>query len=193
MQAARNARPFGVSGMQARILIADDNSAVRKTLRLLLQNVDHWEISEAGDGREAIKVALELRPQIVILDLAMPVLDGLNAAREISKAIPDTPILMYTMHWTPALELAAVKFGVSRVVSKSDSTGLLVAVQELLVANPEVTQTTNAEPPLAPVVSPPANPKAVSPDVIAASESSSPPAATDPPKEASPDARQRPH
>lgn len=162
--------------MQARILIADDNPAVRRTLRLLLQSVDHWEVSEAEDGQAAIARALELRPQVVILDLAMPVLDGLNAAREISKALPDTPILMYTMHWTPALELAALKFGVHKLISKSESGALVAAVQELLGAKPELTQTTSAEPLPTAIVSP----TEVDPNVIAASEIPSSPAENEP-------------
>src|SRR5579871_2962068 len=123
--------------MPARILVADDNPIVRTTLRHLLEGVGYSGIIEAEDGRDAISKTLELRPDIVILDLAMPVIDGLHAAREISQHLPQTPMLIYTMHWSPHLEVEAHKFGVRKIVSKAESSLLLSTVQQLLAEIPQ--------------------------------------------------------
>ena len=120
--------------MQGRILIADDNPAVRRTLRQLLEGAGFGEIIDTEDGQAALSRAIEVRPDVIVLDLAMPVMDGLSAAREISKALPEATILMYTMHWSAQLELEAKKCGVRMLVSKSQSSVLLAAVKELLDA-----------------------------------------------------------
>ena len=123
--------------MAGRILFADDNPAVRNALRQLLSgSSEGWEVYEAVDGREAIARALELRPDAIILDLAMPEVDGLTAAREISKALPLTPILLYTMHWSRQLEAESKAYGVSQVFSKADG-GLLPEVIRQLLADPK--------------------------------------------------------
>lgn len=78
--------------MSRRILIADDSLLTRTTLKELLQ-AHGWDVcGEAADGVEAVRMALELKPDTVILDLAMPSMDGLTAAREISGALPTVPI-----------------------------------------------------------------------------------------------------
>lgn len=121
--------------MPARILIADDNPSVRKTVRLLLQGPD-TEILEAENGQQAVSQAVEQRPQLAVLDLAMPVMDGLTAARHIHNLLPDLPILMYTMHWSSQLELEAIKSGISKVIAKADSASLIAAIQDVLKAMP---------------------------------------------------------
>jgi len=118
--------------MPLRILIADDNAVFRGALRQLLQAVDHWEVFEAQDGREAVSRALELQPNAVILDLAMPLKDGLAAAREISQILPQTPLMMCTMHHSPQVEAEALKAGIHKVVSKSESSLLVEAIRQLL-------------------------------------------------------------
>ena len=117
-----------------RILIADDNPAVRRALLQLLEAAFTSELIEVENGRAALSRALELRPDLVILDLAMPIMDGLTAAREISSALPQVPILMYTMHCTPSLEMAAHKYGVRHLVGKGNTGELLAAVEQLLPA-----------------------------------------------------------
>lgn len=118
--------------MPPRILIADDNAMVRTALRQLLADFDHTEFIEAEDGRQAVSQVLELQPEIVILDLAMPVMDGLTAAREINRTHPETPIFLCTMHWSPHLEAEARKAGVRQVVSKAHVTVLVAAIEHLL-------------------------------------------------------------
>lgn len=122
--------------MPTRILIADDNPAVRTALRHLLENAGDWQIEDVENGQLAIAKAQELRPKIVILDLVMPVMDGLVAARELSKLFPDLPLLMHTLHWSPQVELEAQKVGVRKVIPKADSKNLVSAIQEALAAEP---------------------------------------------------------
>lgn len=115
------------------ILIADDNGLVRKLLRGMLERDGGWEVAGARDGREAVLKAQELKPDAVILDLAMPVMDGLEAAREIGKALPSAPVILYTIHDSPETTLAATQAGVARVFPKTGSgQGLIKTVQELL-------------------------------------------------------------
>lgn len=118
--------------MPSRILIVDDNAVFRGTLRQVLQRVDHWDIVEAQDGQEAVSRAVETRPNVVILDLAMPVKDGLAASREISRLLPHTPILMCTLHMSPHVEGEALRSGVRKVLSKSNSNLLIEAVRQFL-------------------------------------------------------------
>ena len=102
--------------MPTRILIADDNPLFRRTLKRVLESVDHWEIIETQDGDEAVRKSLETSPDLIVLDLAMPVKDGLTAAREISQALPHTPLLMCTMHASAQLEIEAQKSGIRQVI-----------------------------------------------------------------------------
>jgi CheY-like chemotaxis protein len=126
--------------MPPRILIADDNLLVRTTLRHLLESLQACEIIEAHDGQEAVARALEIPPDLAILDLAMPGVDGLSAARQISQALPTLPIVMYTMHWSSHLEVEALKYGVRKLVSKTQSRLLVSTVQELLAAQASAPQ-----------------------------------------------------
>jgi CheY-like chemotaxis protein len=118
--------------MPNQILIADDNPAVRTALRHLLESAEFGEIVDAENGRDAIRKAQELKPNLIILDLVMPVMDGLVAARELSKIMPGVPVLMHTLHWSPQVEVEAQKVGVRRVIAKADSKGLISAIQEIL-------------------------------------------------------------
>ena len=118
--------------MPQRILIADDNATYRKALRQLLGGVDHWEIIEAAEGQEAVTKSIETRPDLILLDLAMPVKDGLAAAREISQLLPGTPILMCTMHSSAQVETEAQKSGIRQVLSKTDSKLILPAIRQWL-------------------------------------------------------------
>lgn len=137
--------------MPARILIADDSPLFRKTLRHTLEVADQWEIIETRDGAEAVSKTLELRPDLIILDLAMPVKDGFSAAREISQSLPGTPVLLCTMHDSPQLHMEAKKAGVWKILSKSESAGIVLAVRQLLTMKPPPGQTglpaANAIPP----------------------------------------------
>jgi two-component system response regulator NreC len=86
----------------ATILIADDRELMRVALRTLFVLRPNWEIcGEAEDGREAITKATELQPDVIVLDFKMPLADGLQAASEICKNLPATPVVMYTLTRAP--------------------------------------------------------------------------------------------
>lgn len=118
----------------SRLLIADDNATVRRMLRALLETHEGWQVCGEGEnGLEAVAKAKELRPDVVILDLAMPVMDGLRATREISAALPGVPILIHTLHNAPGVELEAKKSGARRIVNKTESADeLMKAIEEAL-------------------------------------------------------------
>jgi CheY-like chemotaxis protein len=122
--------------MPIRILVAEDSPSVRTALRSLLEGAGPWEIVAVENGKQAIAKAQELRPNLIILDLVMPVMDGLKAARQISERFPDIPILMHTMHWSPQVEIEAQKVGVRKVVPKTDNRLLISTVRQFLVSEP---------------------------------------------------------
>lgn len=125
--------------MSKKILIADDNALVRKLLRIMLEGQKGWQIcAEATNGSEAILKAQESKPDAVILDFAMPLLDGLDAAREITRTLPSVPILLFTLYDSPEMALAAKEAGVSRVLPKTASgLPLIQAVRDLLATGSE--------------------------------------------------------
>lgn len=123
--------------MTIRILIADDNEAVRGRLGELLATHDGWEVcGSVRSGREAVEKAAELRPSLIILDLAMPEMDGLSAAREIGKKLPSVPIVIFTLHKFATIDLEAKKVGVRHVVAKPDTETLLRVIAELAKGHP---------------------------------------------------------
>ena len=122
-----------------RILIADGSEVVRKLLKLLLESHEGWSVcGEAVNGEEAVRKARELKPDVVILDLAMEGLNGLLAAREISGILPSVPILLHTVNNIPAVVAEAKKFGIRRVVGKGqDGTLLIEAIEGELDLRPQ--------------------------------------------------------
>jgi DNA-binding NarL/FixJ family response regulator len=117
-----------------RILIADDHEAVRKGVCAILGSRDDVEIcGEAENGKEAIEKAVALTPDLIVLDITMPVLSGFEAAREIRRILPHMPILILSMHESNQLIEEAKKIGVQGYVTKTQVGGtLLQAVDALL-------------------------------------------------------------
>ncbi len=104
------------------VLIVDDSAVLRKTLRKFLEQQDGWEVcGEAANGREGIEKARQLKPDVIVLDLSMPVMNGLEAARELTHLLPSVPLLMWTSFEIPYLTREALSAGVRKVVSKSES------------------------------------------------------------------------
>src|SRR5882724_5104587 len=96
-----------------RILLADDNPGIRHSLRTLLTSQTDWEIcGEAENGKLAVEMVRTRSPDVVILDLSMPVMNGLAAARQIREIAPDVPILLFTLHASPQLREAARAVGI---------------------------------------------------------------------------------
>jgi DNA-binding NarL/FixJ family response regulator len=107
---------------QVRILIADDHEVVRRGLRVLIEARLGWEIcGEAGTGREAVEKSTELRPDVVVLDIGMPELNGLEATRQIVKAVPGTQVLILTIHESEQLVREVLAAGARGYVLKSDA------------------------------------------------------------------------
>jgi DNA-binding NarL/FixJ family response regulator len=114
-------------GIVKRILIVDDHAAVRLALTRVIESVDGFEVcGEAENGRVGVERALRLKPDLIILDLSMPVMDGLEAARELKELMPAVPILMYTSFTSANLPAEALAAGVSRVASKPSPPEALV-------------------------------------------------------------------
>jgi DNA-binding NarL/FixJ family response regulator len=115
------------------ILIVDDQPAMRKTLRKLFEREVGWEVcGEAQNGREAIKSALQLKPDLITLDLSMPVMNGMDAARELRRVLPSVPLVMVTLYNTPHLEEEAQRVGVDAVIEKSAPGALIACLSRLL-------------------------------------------------------------
>lgn len=119
-----------------RLLIADDHEIVRKGLHSLLVERPGWQVvAEAGNGRDAAEKVKQLKPDVIILDIAMPNLNGLEAARQILKDIPQAKILILTMHDTDHLIHDILDSGARGYVLKSDASRDLVSAVEALQRN----------------------------------------------------------
>jgi NarL family two-component system response regulator LiaR len=125
---------MGVVPMK-KILIADDKLHIRRELRHLIEGHEGWGVcAEAEDGVQAVNRAKQFKPDLILLDFAMPEMNGIEAAGRISKALPGVPILMFTLYAAPLVEKEAEKVGVQRVISKSSTGYMLVpAIEEALV------------------------------------------------------------
>jgi DNA-binding NarL/FixJ family response regulator len=107
--------------MMTRILVADDSNVMRHGMRLLLRQHEGWEVcGEAVDGQEAVLKAHQLAPDVVVLDFAMPVMNGIEAARQIRNERPNTPIVLCSMYLDSQLATVAHDAGIASVLSKSN-------------------------------------------------------------------------
>jgi len=112
---------------QIRILLADDHNVVRKGLRLLLESQPGFTvIGEAADGREVVEQAEKTRPDVVVLDIAMPKLSGTEAAQRIGEALPGTAIVILSMHSDEGYVLRALKAGAKGYLLKDSAEGDLI-------------------------------------------------------------------
>ncbi len=112
-----------------RILVADDHDVMRRGLRVLLESErDDWQVcGEAESGREAVAMAVRLRPDIAVLDLSMPDLNGLEATRQIRRHLPNVEVLIYTMHETDQLVRDVLFSGARGYLLKSESAAQLTS------------------------------------------------------------------
>jgi DNA-binding NarL/FixJ family response regulator len=120
--------------MAVRILIADDDAAIRRLLRRLIENHQDWSVcGDAYDGKDAIGKAEELSPDVIVLDLAMPQMNGFQAARAIALAHPDVPLLLLTVQQlSKELTREAQLAGFKGAVSKSTGSEVVRAIESLL-------------------------------------------------------------
>ena len=108
--------------MKHTILIVDDSALIRRSLRSFIEKRSDWGIcGEAENGQVAVEKVQQMHPEVVILDLQMPVMNGLEAARQINQLAPETAMLMFTMHNSDELQIAARTAGIRQVLSKSDA------------------------------------------------------------------------
>lgn len=118
----------------ARLLIVDDHEIFRRGLRALLEPCSEWQIcGEAVDGMDAVEQCKNLKPDIVVLDVSMPRLNGLEAARLIRKEKPEPQIVMITQHDSPQIRSAALEAGARAFVTKSAVGSELVSALRNLI------------------------------------------------------------
>jgi DNA-binding NarL/FixJ family response regulator len=118
---------------QLRILVADDHPYMRRAVRALLESKSGWVVcGEAADGIEAIEKTEELQPDVVVMDMIMPNLNGLEAARKIHQEFPESRVLILTLHDVPELARLVQSSGARGLVLKSDSNRHLISAVEHL-------------------------------------------------------------
>jgi CheY-like chemotaxis protein len=109
--------------VQALVMIVDDHAIIRRMVREVFEAED-LEVYDATNGAEGVQKAQELKPGLIILDLSMPIMNGLDAARELKVIMPHIPLLMFTNNAGGIVEKEAHSAGISAVISKSDTDGL---------------------------------------------------------------------
>jgi DNA-binding NarL/FixJ family response regulator len=116
-----------------RFFIADDSKPLRRGLRQLIEQNPEWEVcAEAVDGRDAVEQVQKVRPDLIILDFSMPIMNGIEAGSQISKLVPDVPILLCTLVMSGELVHRAQEAGIHGAVSKTESGLLLEGIAALL-------------------------------------------------------------
>jgi two-component system, NarL family, response regulator NreC len=120
--------------MPLRVLLGEDHQIVRQGLRAMLANEGFQVVGEAVDGREAVRIAMEKRPDVVVLDLVMPFLNGVDAGQEILNNCPGTRVVLLTMHTEEHVIVKALKAGIRGYVVKTQ------AVEDLVQAIREVSK-----------------------------------------------------
>jgi len=120
-----------------RILIADDHEIFRRGLRSLLESHSHWQVcGEAANGREAIDRVRELRPDVVVLDVTMPEVNGLEAAKEIRRQMPESKVVILSQHEPAVMKQSALAAGAGAYVTKSEvSRELMIAIESITSSN----------------------------------------------------------
>lgn len=122
--------------MPIRVILADDHLVVRNGLRRLLEAEGFQVAAEAADGREAVRIGTEVAAEVAILDLSMPRLNGLDAARELKKHLPAIRVILLTRHDEPQYVIAALRSGVDGYVLKSRAASDLgEAIRQVLVGD----------------------------------------------------------
>ena len=119
-----------------RILIADDHEVVRSGLRKILEAQPSWEVvAEAGDGKDAITKATETKPDVAVLDYSLPLINGIEATRQIRARLPKTEVLIFTMHDNETLIQELLKAGARGYLLKSDAKRHLIGAIESLAGH----------------------------------------------------------
>ena len=118
----------------ARILIADDHAMMRKGLRTVIESHPGWGVcGESTNGLEALEQTKALKPDLVVLDVSMPILNGLEVAHRISRSMPEVKILLFTMHNSPQFAKDVTKTGAHGYVCKSSGEEVLTHAMEAVL------------------------------------------------------------
>jgi DNA-binding NarL/FixJ family response regulator len=135
-EAAVNSTPSYASGTgNLKILVVDDHDIIRRGLKDLLNAKSGWEVcAEAKTGKEAVTLAEQLKPHIVVMDISMPDLNGLESARRIHKILPKTGILILTMHFSDQLVREVIEAGARGYILKSDADRDLVTAVDSIAS-----------------------------------------------------------
>lgn len=120
-------RPSGRQRPAARVLVVDDVSSIRTELRALLEDAGFAVVGEASHGAEGVALARELRPDVVVMDLRMPILDGIAATAHITRDLPDTRVVVLSAFDDPSLEESARAAGARRFLTKGSSPAAIAA------------------------------------------------------------------
>jgi DNA-binding NarL/FixJ family response regulator len=127
--------------MPKRILIVEDEVSVRHAVRTFLEHQSPLEVcGEAANGVEALEKAVTLRPDLILLDLSMPIMNGVEVASLLRARMPATPVVVYTMFDDVLGKPLAATLGIAAIVSKSDGLGKLLARMEALLASNALVQ-----------------------------------------------------
>ena len=118
-----------------KVLIVDDHELVRRGLKEILRGTDFEVCGEAENGQEGLAQTISLRPDLVLLDMSMPVLTGLQAAAKIRRLVPDTKILIVTMHDSPQMEIEARAAGADAYITKMAASQSLLEAMRALVGS----------------------------------------------------------
>jgi DNA-binding NarL/FixJ family response regulator len=127
-----------------RILIVDDHAFVRRGVQTILHPFPKWEFcGEADNGKDAIRLADELKPEVIIMDVSMPGLNGIEATRAIRKTHPEAKIVLLTLHQSPELVRSAFRAGANGYVLKTDAAqelvrALTVVIEEGAYISPKI-------------------------------------------------------
>jgi len=130
----RKRKTHSCPAMPVRILIADDDASIRRLLRRLIESHEDWKVcGEAQDGNEAINKTSQLNPDVIVMDLAMPQMNGLQAGRAIFQKAPETPLLLLTVQQvSKELTTEARHAGFKGAISKSTGSEVVKAIEVLL-------------------------------------------------------------
>lgn len=121
--------------MPKKILVADNNAMIRKSLCRIFEIEEDYDIcAEAVNGEEAIAVAIQHKPDLIVLDFQMPVMTGIEAAYELKRMMPDVPIILFTLHADTMTHVLGTNSPIDLVVAKSDAVHIVDHIRSLIPA-----------------------------------------------------------